>query len=97
MVKKKPVAVIIVILMLSMAGSVAWYVTHGRSKHVEIVGSVTLGFVKGEAASAIYVAEKLNFFAANGIKVALRPFEVGLASYQAMLKGEVDVSGPPST
>ena len=97
MVKKKSVAAIIVISMLAIVGLVAWYVIHSGQKRMEIVGSITLGFVEGEAASGLYVADKLNFFAANGIKVALRPFEVGLASYQAMLKGEVDVSGPPST
>ncbi len=94
MVKKKSLAAIIVLLMLAIAGPVAWHVYHSGQKQEEIVGTLTLGFGEGEAASAIYIADKLNFFAANGVKVTLRPFEVALASYQAMLKGEVDVSGP---
>ena len=92
--KKRSIAAIVVILMLVIAGLVAWYVTHSGRKQVEIAGIVTLGFVEGEAASAIYIADKLNFFATNGVKVTLRPFGVGLASYNAMLKGEIDVSGP---
>ena len=94
MVKKRSIAAIVVILMLVIAGLVAWYVTHSGRKQVEIAGPVTLGFVEGEAASAIYIADKLNFFSANGVKVTLRPFGMGLDSYKAMLKGEIDVSGP---
>jgi NitT/TauT family transport system substrate-binding protein len=92
--KKKSVRVLIVLLVLAIAGAFVWHVIRSGRKPVEIVGSVTLGFVEGEAASAIYVADKLNFYAANGVKVTLRPFAIGLSSYQAMLKGEVDVSGP---
>jgi ABC-type nitrate/sulfonate/bicarbonate transport system substrate-binding protein len=94
MVKKKSAASIIGILMLVIAGTVVWHVYHSGQKQVKIVGSITLGFTEGEAASAIYVADKLNFFAAKGLKVTLRPFGLGMASYQAMLKGEVDIGGP---
>jgi NitT/TauT family transport system substrate-binding protein len=94
MVKKRSMMAIAVILMLVIGGIVAWYITPLRRKAVEIVGSLTLGFVDGEAASAIYIADKLDFFAANGVKVTLRPFGMGLDSYKAMLKGEIDVSGP---
>jgi NitT/TauT family transport system substrate-binding protein len=94
LVKKKSIAAIIVVLMLAIAGTAAWYAHHSGQKQAQIVGSITLGFAGGEAASAIYIADTLNFFAAKGLEVTLYPFEVGMASYQAMLKGEVDISGP---
>ncbi len=94
MVRTKTTVAIIVILIFAIAGPVGLYVYNSKKGHAEVVGSVTLGFSGGEAASALYIADELNFFAGNGMKVKLRPFGTGLASYNAMLKGEVDVSGP---
>lgn len=53
MVKKKSLAATIVLLMLAIAGPVAWHVYHSGQKQEEIVGTLTLGFGEGEAASAI--------------------------------------------
>ena len=92
--KTKTIIPIIVVLIFAIAGPVVWYVTHSRQEHVEIVGKLTLGFVGGESAAALYTADELHLFAGNGINVTLRPFGTGLASYEAMLRGEVDVSGP---
>lgn len=81
------VAVLIVI-------AIALYIYNSKQGRAKIVGSVALGFSGGEYASAIYIADELHLFADNGINVTLHPFGTGLASYNAMLKGEVDVSGP---
>ena len=90
--KNKEKIIAIVVALIAIA--VAFYIYNSKQEHAKIVGSVTLGFVGGEYAAGIYIADELVLFAANGINVTLRPFGIGLASYKAMLKGEVDVSGP---
>jgi NitT/TauT family transport system substrate-binding protein len=94
MIKTKTIVGIIVILIFAIAGTAALYIYNSKQEQAKIVGSVTLGFVGGEYAAGIYIADELRLFADNGINVALRPFGIGLASYKAMLKGEVDISGP---
>jgi NitT/TauT family transport system substrate-binding protein len=94
MVRTKTNIAIIVILIFAIAGPVALYIYKSKQQNVKIVGSVTLGFAVTEAAAGIYIADELGFFAGNGVNVTLRPFESGLDSYNAMLKREVNVSGP---
>jgi ABC-type nitrate/sulfonate/bicarbonate transport system substrate-binding protein len=90
--KNKEKIIAIVVALIAIA--VAFYIYNSKQEHAKIVGSVNLGFSGGESASALYIADELHLFADNGINVTLRPFGTGLASYNAMLKGEVDVSGP---
>ena len=94
MKKKIVVSGFIVVAVVSLVITGAWYVYTSEQKPVEIVGSIDLGFVAGEGASGIYVADELDLFAANGINVTLHPVVVGLDWYKAMLKGEIDISGP---
>ena len=97
MVKTKTIIPIIVILIFAIAGPVVWYVTHSGQEHVEIVGKLALGFVGGESAAALYIADELHLFAGSGINVTLRPFGTGLASYEAMLKARSMFPVRPST
>ncbi|MDD5169935.1 MAG: NrtA/SsuA/CpmA family ABC transporter substrate-binding protein [Syntrophales bacterium] len=94
MTGKKIIIAIGIILIFAIAGLVELYVYNSERKQVKIAGSVNLGFVGGESASALYIADELGIFTGSGINVVLHPFEAGLDSYNAMLKGEVDVSGP---
>ena len=91
MVRTKTIIVIVVVVI---AIAVALYVHDSRQEQAKIVGSINLGFAGGEYAAAIYIADERGFFVGNGINVTLRPFETGLASYKAMLRGEVDISEP---
>jgi ABC-type nitrate/sulfonate/bicarbonate transport system substrate-binding protein len=79
---------------IALAGLWACNGGNPRQKDAKIVGTVRLGFVDGEFAVGVRIADELNLFAGNGVKVILRPFEVGIDSYNAMLRGEVDISGP---
>ena len=88
--REKIIAIVVVIIALA----VALYIYNSKREHAKIVGLITLGFSGGESASALYIADEFHLFADNGINVTLRSFGTGLASYNAMLKGEVDVSGP---
>lgn len=87
--REKIIAVVVVIAI-----AVAFYIYNSKQGRAKIVGSINLGFAGGEYAAAIYIADERGFFTGNGINIQLRPFETGLASYKAMLRGEVDVSGP---
>lgn len=92
--KTKTIIVIVVILIIAAAAMVAVYIYRSSQGNIESADSIRLGFVGGEAAVEIYVADEIGFFTANGIKVTLHPFETGLAAYNAMLDGKLDIAGP---
>jgi ABC-type nitrate/sulfonate/bicarbonate transport system substrate-binding protein len=94
MMKIKTTAAISIVLILAIAAAVALYTYNSKREGTKIVGSVILGLAKTEADVVVYIADELGFFSGNGLNVTLRPFETGLASYKAMLKGDVDVSIP---
>ncbi|MDQ5988073.1 MAG: hypothetical protein CSYNP_03826 [Syntrophus sp. SKADARSKE-3] len=85
---------IAIVLILVTAGVAVLSTYNSKQKDSEIVGSVTLGIAKTEADAGVYIADELGLFTANGINVILRPLGTGLAAYNAMIKGEVDVSFP---
>ncbi len=92
--KTRKIMTIAVILILIMVGIAALSINNSKQENIKIVGSITLGIANTEANAGIYIADELGFFTANGINAILRPLETGLASYNAMIKGEVDVSIP---
>ena len=56
--------------------------------------SITLGTSLLETAAPIFVAEDRGIFAANGLDVTIKYYDTGLAQYNGMLKGEVNICGP---
>jgi NitT/TauT family transport system substrate-binding protein len=92
--KKKTINAILVISILAIAASIVQHVYNSQQKTTDIAGSCTLGIANTESSWGIFIADELKLFAANGLNVTLRPFETGLAAYNAMLKGDVDVSVP---
>jgi ABC-type nitrate/sulfonate/bicarbonate transport system substrate-binding protein len=80
--------------VIALAGLGAWYLYGSKHHTTKIVGSIDLGFVEGEVASSIYIADQLGLFAQNGITVTLHPFVTGLDSYNALKSGQIDISGP---
>jgi NitT/TauT family transport system substrate-binding protein len=56
------------------------------------IETITVGTLPYEGSALIYIAEARGFFEANGLKVILRDYETGLATTDALTKGEVDVA-----
>ena len=54
--------------------------------------SITIGSVRDEQETLIYVADERGFFTAKGLAVQLRPYDSGLAATDGMLKNDVDVA-----
>jgi len=54
--------------------------------------TVTIGATPIELNALIYVADEQKFFTNNGVRVAFKDHDTGLAAVTALLKGEVDVA-----
>ena len=57
------------------------------------VDSITIGNPAFESGALIYIAQDQHFFTGNGLKVALKAYNSGLAAVNGMLKNEVDMAG----
>lgn len=55
--------------------------------------SITVGIMPLEAYSLLYIAEDMHFFAENALTVTFRSFETGVATTDALMRGEVDIAG----
>ena len=56
--------------------------------------SITLASLPLEALALVYIAEKEQFFSENGLAVTIKDYDTGVATVDAMLKGEADMAGP---
>ncbi len=56
------------------------------------VESINFGTVPVVAAALIYLAQDQHFFAANGLSVNIKDYATGVATTDALLKGDTDIS-----
>ncbi len=78
-----------VVVVLAVA-SIFWPRTQrGYSGKME---SITIGTLPYEGSALIYIAEGQKFFKANGLDITIKDYETGLATTDALQKGEVDVA-----
>jgi NitT/TauT family transport system substrate-binding protein len=63
-----------------------------RGTDSEKVESINFGTVPTAASALIYVAQDQDFFASNNLSVNIKDFFSGVASVDALLKGETDIS-----
>ena len=57
------------------------------------VDSITIGNPAFESGALIYIAQDQHFFIGNGLKVAIKDYDSGLAAVNGLLKNEVDMAG----
>jgi len=55
--------------------------------------SFTIGNPPFESSALIYIAQDQHFFTGNGLKVAIKDYDSGLAAINGALKNEVDMAG----
>lgn len=84
---------IFTMVMIVLAVYFFGYINRLQHEKPKIVGSVTIGIANGEYSSSFFIAEKLGYFTDNGLHVKLRTYVSGVDAYNAMLKGDVSVSG----
>lgn len=53
---------------------------------------IAIGTLPYEGSALIYIAEKQKLFEANGLDITIKDYETGLATTDALNKGEVDVA-----
>jgi NitT/TauT family transport system substrate-binding protein len=56
------------------------------------VEPITIGTLPYEGSALIYIAEEQKLFKANGLDITIKDYETGLATTDALNKGEVDVA-----
>jgi NitT/TauT family transport system substrate-binding protein len=56
------------------------------------VESITIGTLPYEGSALIYIAEEQKLFKANGLDIIIKDYETGLATTDALNKGEADVA-----
>jgi len=54
--------------------------------------SITLGIIQAEMATSIYVAESQHVFESNGLKLAVKNYDTGVGTVNALLNGDVDIA-----
>jgi NitT/TauT family transport system substrate-binding protein len=56
------------------------------------IDSINFGAIPSGSAAFIYIAQDHRFFAANGLKVHVNDYATGVATIDALLKGDVDIA-----
>ncbi len=56
------------------------------------VEPITIGTLPYEGSALIYIAEEQKLFKANGLNITIKDYETGLATTDALNKGEVDIA-----
>jgi NitT/TauT family transport system substrate-binding protein len=79
-----------IILAASVAGLAFWSCS-GKDT-LEKPESIIIGTLPYEGSALIYIADDQNFFKKNGLDVTIKNYETGLATTDALNKGEVDVA-----
>ncbi len=55
--------------------------------------TISVGLPRLEQNALIYIADQQGFFAQNNLQVVIKDYDSGVATMEAMLKGEVDLAG----
>jgi len=63
-----------------------------QGEHTATIETVTVGMESTAVNSLIYIAADQNYFAANGLEVAIKDYASGLAAANGMLNSEVDAA-----
>ncbi len=90
MLKTITALLIVVLAVLLVASFALWSCPRGNySGKIE---PITIGTLPYEGSALTYIAEKQNLFKANGLDITIKDYETGLATTDALNKGEVDVA-----
>jgi ABC-type nitrate/sulfonate/bicarbonate transport system substrate-binding protein len=83
---------IVMTIILTITMILAVFVSSCQRGYSGASESITLGTIAWEPSALIYVAENQNYFKANGLNITVNTYDTGLATTDAMLNGEIDIS-----
>lgn len=84
------IGMIAIVLAVVMVTASLWSCSRGN--HTGKMVSITIGTLPYEGSALIYIAHEQNLFKANGLDITIKDYETGLATTDALNKGEVDVA-----
>ncbi len=84
-------SIVIVIILAVVLGSM--FYPNPRRGYTGKMESITIGTLPHELSALVYIAEDQKYFEANGLNVTVKNYDTGVATTDAVLKGEVDVAG----
>jgi len=91
---------ILIILIVIGLGVWSYFVFTGKEateKYVGPIKKVTFGGSTTHKIAAVFVAKDKGYFKEEGIDLEVKKFGSGKASFEAMLKGDVDISAAADT
>lgn len=83
-----PITVVFALLLAMLIGSLSC----SRGGYSGKVESITFGALPTGSAALIYIAQDQSFFAVNGLRVNIKDYATGVATIDALLKGDVDIA-----
>ena len=89
--KKTMIAAIVVAAAVAAVLGV-WFLREPPNRYTGKVAVINIGTVPVAVAALIYIAEDRRFFAANGLTVNIKDYPTGVATTDALLRGDADVS-----
>ncbi len=92
-IMNKNIATIAIIILVAVAGIIAWYFTSSNESNLGPAESVTLGGLVSDANIMTFTAEDQHFFEANGINLTFKTYDTGLAAVNELLNNNVDIAG----
>lgn len=90
---KKPIAVISIIALITLAGIGAWYLTSSSKSYSGPTESIALGGLVSDANIMLYTAEDQHFFAENGVNLTIKTYDTGLETINDLLDKKLDIAG----
>lgn len=90
MKKKTIFAIMAVVIALWGAAHILW--PRAPKRYSGKMESITIGTLPYEGSALIYIAEEQKLFRQNGLNITVKDYETGLATTDALIKGDVDVA-----
>ena len=82
---------VVTVFVIMLALSLFVYI-NSQKPYTGNVESITVSTILLEPSISVFVADEQNFFAQNGLNVTLKYYDTGLASVNALLNGEANIS-----
>ena len=82
--------IIITIIVVGMVAAAVWY--YSARQYSGGLESITLANIHQEATALIYIAEDKQYFSKTGLALTIKDYATGVATIDAMLKGEADLA-----
>ncbi len=84
--------VLVLVILTCVLGTAFGSLSCSRGRYSGSPESITFGALPTGSAGLIYIAQEQHFLADNGLSVNIKDYATGVATIDALLKGEVDIA-----